>query len=72
MLQIEGPPYLRQQLTRKMEPGSLVYYATVDGVTIWTERRELESSWGPTVAFVPIDRTGTFQEYASWRGNGCN
>ncbi|HET7462493.1 MAG TPA: hypothetical protein VFJ82_14665 [Longimicrobium sp.] len=71
-LQIEGPPYLRVQLTQKFASGRLVSYATVDGVTIWTEREQLQSSWGPNVVYVPIDRDGTFQVYDSGRGNGCN
>jgi len=71
-LHLSGPPYLKQPRTRKMEPRSLVYYATVDGVTVWTEPWELASGWGPSVVYVPVDREGVFLPYVSWRGNGCS
>ena len=71
-LRLDGPPMLRYGSPRKLEDGSLVYFTTYDGVALYTEPRELRSSWGPTVVYAPLDPSGLFQAYVGWRGNGCN
>jgi hypothetical protein len=41
-------------------------------VPVYVERIALASRRPIDVAYVPIDRTGTFQPYVGYFGNGCD